>query len=271
MRLRDIYWRLMEKYWRLYVLLRKLFLRRLPDRVYRIIGVASMQVILWWRRKSPVGQLFGFLLGMLFFVGFWGGPTLLRDYLIASFIAGGWSLGSGSVARILEWDWATGQREVYVASPLTFSEYLLGILISLIPALIFEIWLPLALILMMDISISSIPWLFTLALISLVLGMLATLAIAPHVKPKSRLSIVTNPVTNFILMLSPVFYPLSLTPWPMRPLLLLFPVTPLGEAARIAAGGYMSVLSPLDIVFLVSFWIAVLTLAVSSLHKWGFE
>ncbi|MCC6003095.1 MAG: ABC transporter permease [Thermofilum sp.] len=239
--------------------------------LWRIIGVAYWQFLQWrrqwtWLAQSLVG-LFGF--SVLLFA--WGGVAGLKHAIVASMVAGSWGIGLNIVGQMIGWQKVEKQYEFYVASPLSLTEYYLGVVLGQLPFFIVEVLSPAVIALLLGVKYEALPALTLVVLLALLLGSFSSLTIVLRIKNPMNISAVTNPLYTLTATLPPVFYPMTVLPQPLRPLALIFPTVPLAELARWATGTAETCLQPSTALALTAFWLALSTIALRGVLKWGLE
>ena len=235
----------------------------------RVLGVAALTSR--WIIRQPVWLLQDMLTIIAFLVILyaWGGITAAKSLVIAWLVAGAWSLGVNMVGQEVGWSRINGTLSLYIASPVTPREYLLGTLLAqllMLPVELAELLVLAAILHALDLVVPAL----LAALLLIPVSVFTGLAIAMAVKKPTNISALTNPVSMILIMLPPVFYPLRVLPHWLQPAALAVPTAAAAELARSLAG-YMNAVSPTWPLAVLLVWALVAVAAARKTIRWGHE
>lgn len=239
--------------------------------LWRTLGVAYAELLIWRRQWTWLAQSLASLLGLATVFLAWGGLTGLKHILAVSIMVSGWSMGLNVIGQMVGWDRLSKQYEFYVASPLSLAEYFAGTVAGQLPLLAVGLLLPTAALAQLGVRPERLLVLLAAALAALALGSFLSLAVVLRIRNPVNVSAVTNPLVTLTVMLPPVYYPLSALPQPFRILALASPTTPLAELARWAAGVAETCLDPALALGLTAAWLLLSAAALRGVLKWGLE
>lgn len=218
------------------------------------------------------------MLGFIVIMYAWGGFEGLRNLVIAWLIAGGWSLGINLVGQEVGWDRVARILHIYIASPISPFNYILGHFISSLMFLGVE----LAVVGLIAFKLGFITELLVGLLLSIPLmfiSMLLGLAIALKLREGVNVSAITNPLSTILQILPPVLYPAKILPSqvvvlgvsiPLRKIALVVPTATAAEIARQLAGLGASESLTYVATVLTAWTIVSILLALYAI-KWGHE
>jgi ABC-2 type transport system permease protein len=235
----------------------------------RVLGVAALASRWIIRQPTWLLQDLLTLIAFLVILYAWGGAEASKTIIIAWFVSSAWSLGVNAVGQEVGWARVNRTIDIYIASPVTPREYLLGLLLAqllFLPAELVEITV---LALALHATRLVLPALAATALL-LPAGLFTGLAIAMAVRKPTNISALTNPVSMLGILLPPVFYPATVLPESLRPLTLLVPTSAAAELAR-ALAGYFNVYTPGLPLAALLLWNALAVTAAKKTIKWGHE
>lgn len=239
------------------------------SRLWRPLGVAYAELVLWRRQWMWIAQDAVWTLSLPLIFYFWGGLKALKSLVVASFVATGWTVGVNLVGQVVGWQRVSRIQEALVASPLSPSDYFVGTVLGQIPYFLTEYTAFTLLALWLEVSPAGVAALYALSFASLVLGSFLSLAVVLRIKNPMNISAITSPLVTVTTVLPPVWYPLSALPEVARLPALLAPTAALAELARWVAGlGCMDPAVPLLVTFV---WIAGTGVALKSALHWGLE
>lgn len=239
--------------------------------IWRILGVAFRQFVLFKRQWMWLAQSVVATLGLVAIFSFWGGVEALKHMVIVLLVVSGWNIGLNIAAQSIGWDRVSFEYEKRVASQLSPLEYMLG---SLIGAFLpfFSSELPLAALLAVwaGVSLQGLVLVVLLSIVGTFLGLFLSLSIVLRLRNPMNISAVTNPLATLTTMLPPVYYTPLMLPEPLRTACIIVPTTALvdlGRALTMQAHAYPLPLSLAS----VTVWTIITALTMKYKLKWGLE
>ncbi len=238
-------------------------------KLHRIVGVAVLTSRWIIRQPLWLFQVAVFTLGFLILLFAWGGLAAVINLALLLVVSGFWTLGLNIVAQDYGWNRIMKLDEMFIASPVTLSDYFIGIILGVSLYNILFIASSALILLYLDL-IHILPLLVMLGLIDLILGSFIGLIAVLRVRNPTNISAITNPLSTLTTILPPVYYPSTILPYPLNKVACIVPPATLMEVARGIAGLPTS-LSPLESITIIIGWILLATLALSRLMTWGRE
>ncbi len=200
----------------------------------------------------------------------WGGGEAVKAIVIAWIVAGAWATGINIVGQEVGWARVMGILQMFIASPVTPRSYLLGILlgheVAIMPV-------NLALVTLVAYTLNSlelVPAAIVAGLLLTPVSTLLGLAIAMRIRKPTNISAITNPISTLFILLPPVFYPMTIIPEPLRPILLAIPTTAAAELAR-AIANYHNVYTINEPLVTLIAWSIIAIAVAKQAVKWGHE
>lgn len=241
-------------------------------RLRGVIGVAALASK--WILRQPSWLLQDVLMIVAFFIiiAVWGGRAAVVNMVAAWIIVGSWNLGVNLVGQEVGWSRIGHYYYVYVASPLTPLEYLLGVVLGNLPMVAIDA----SMLTIMSILVlgDARPIVCGLVggLLLLPVAVFTGLALVLRVRKPTNISAITNPVAFVTTLLPPVFYPLTIVPGVIRPVLLCIPTVAAAELARSLLGvrGLAAYPAWIPLAVLVS-WLALMSAMARRVIRWGLE
>ncbi len=233
------------------------------------LGVAVMSTRWIVRQPAWILQSLGVTAAFALMLYAWGGVGALRNLVIAWIVSSIWAAGVNMVGQDVAWQRLHGQLDMFIASPLTPTAYLLGMLLGSFAFMPFV----LAPVALLAAAIGSLEVFAAAAIASLLLlpaSMFTGLYIAMRIRSPANISAVTNTVTSLLQLLPPVFYPAAALPGPLRPITLLAPTSAAAELARSLVHLY-NVYSPLYPLTALTAWTLLSIAAAARVIRWGLE
>ena len=234
-----------------------------------ILGIAFLSTR--WIKVQPMWLIQSFLITIGFFVllYIWGGRYGVANYLIGAIIASMWSQGINIVAQDIAWYRIMRIYDMFVATELTPSAFILGVFVSSLAfvATGFAAYLPIA------IAFNGFKYLALATLIGLgelAVSLLLGLAIALRVSVATNISAITNPISSILQILPPVFYPASMLPTAARYIAMACPTAAAAEIVRQVTGMGVAVPLWIPVVSLCAWLVAGFALS-SRYMKWGLQ
>ena len=224
-----------------------------------------------WIRRQPmwlVQDLF-IVLGFAILMFVWGGIAGLKNVLVAWFISGAWGMGINLVAQSIGWDKQGKTMDMFIASPVRPYHYIFGYFVSSLVFMLADFIYMLPLIIFLN------AWLIVLASLVavaplMVISNLVGLSIVMRIKKPTNISAITNPLQMMLIILPPVFYPVSVLPETLRYFVLVIPTAAGAEIARQLSGlsSWHNLWYP---TVILAGWVVLGILASSRVVKWGME
>jgi len=241
------------------------------EALWRVLGVAYAQLVVFRRQWMWIAQSYVVTLGMVFMLTFWGGMQALKHLVVALLVVSGWGIGLNIAAQDIGWDRVSNEYERRVASPLTLPEYVLGMVLGSFLAF-FTSDLPLIVVLayITGISLWGLFLVVLLSVVGMFLGLFLSLSVVLRIRNPMNISAVTNPLYTLTTTLPPVYYTPLMLPEPIRTACAAIPTTALVELGRVLTGqasAYPVVLPAAS----VAAWLIVTALLTVFKMKWGLE
>ncbi len=233
------------------------------------LGVAAMSSKWIVRQPAWILQSLGVAAAFALMLYAWGGIAALRNLVIAWIISSIWAAGVSMVGQDVAWQRIYGQLDMFIASPLTPTAYLIGMLLGSFAFAPF-ILAPVALL---AIAIGSLDVFIAAAIAALLLlpaSMFTGLYIAMRIRSPANISALTNTVATLLQLLPPVFYPATALPDPLKPATLIAPTSAAAELARSLVGLY-NVYPPHYPLAALAAWTLISIAAAARVIRWGLE
>lgn len=239
--------------------------------VWRIIGVAYKQLVLFRRQWMWIAQSLVSTVGLVLIFTAWGGVEAARHMVVVMLVVGGWSVGLNIAAQTIGWDKVSNEYEKYIASPLTPAEYLLGsVLGAFVPFFLSELPLIVTIAALAGVSFSGLVVVMLLSVVGMFLGLFLSLSIVLRVKNPMNISAITNPLQTLTTMLPPVYYSPLVLPEPLRSACAAIPTAVLVDLGRALTGqafAYPAWISGLSLLA----WLAATLILMLQRLEWGLE
>jgi len=233
----------------------------------KVLGVAYLSSR--WIRVQPMWLIQTFLVTIGFFVilYMWGGRYGVANFLVGAIIASMWAQGVNIVAQDIAWYRMMRLYDMFVATELTPSAFVLGVFVSSIAFVSaeFAAYLPIAL------AFDGLKYLVlsvAIGLGELAVSLLLGLAIALRVSVATNVSAVTNPIASILQILPPVFYPAAMLPAAARYAAMACPTAAAAEIVRQVAGIGAAVPIWIPIASLAAWLVTGFALS-SKYMRWG--
>jgi len=238
--------------------------------LWRVLGVALYNFIIFRRQWMWVAQSIMFTVSTVLLVLGWGGSQAVKTLVPVYIVVSGWEFGLNIVGQIVGYDRISREWERLVASPLNLIEYLIGLTLGSSPLLLSGIFVLIVLAPVLGVSMASVVVALLLSLVAMVLGAFLALAIVLRIRNPMNISAITNPLATLTTFLPPVLYPPTIVPEPLRTALAAIPTVALAEITKLLAVGASAISVELCIASIAT-WLAVTVIAMLKVLRWGLE
>jgi ABC-2 type transport system permease protein len=237
--------------------------------LYRIVGVGVLTSRWIIRQPLWMVQSLIWVVGFILIMAAWGGVEAIKNIAIVFMLISFWTIGLNIVAQDLGWSKVSKRDEMFIASPLTLTEYYLGIIFG---AMIYiGVFLVPSAILLYYLGILHLfPLLFLLGIISLFLGSFVGMIAVLRIRNPTNISAITNPLVTLTNVIPPVYYPAYILPPSIGKISALVPTATVMEIARYYSG-IPTVLTPIEAAVNLALWFLASLIILSKLITWGRE
>ncbi len=238
-------------------------------RLNSVLGYAYLSML--WIIREPIWLLNGFvwIVGFFMIFHFWGGSEALINYTVVIITAGYWSMGLNVGGQEYGWNKITRLEEYYIASPVSFGDYFIGITMGMTAtSLIYS--LPVFLIAHQLGVLHLMPLVILLGAYLVFVGTATSVVIISRVKNPMNISALTNTVSTVLSLVPPLYYPATALPKPLDALSSLLPHVAATEYVR-SIVGIGSALPPLHNLLIMAGWGLGLLILIHRYVTWGWE
>lgn len=231
-------------------------------------AIAWMFALDWLRNWFTLVSLLMFPLGFYLTMNVLGGKAMSQQALLGFLVSGANQVGLVGLSQVVVFNRVYHTQELFVASPVTPTQYMMGLglsrLLAGLPLQAF--WLTLLLI-RGDLTLATVPAIVGIVLLTYLGGCMIGFFMAAFIRSPQHISGVANMMGWLMMMLPPVLYPLDLATGIWKYLAMVLPVTNAAQLVRLAAGvaegGMPAVLLHTGLFLLTTVAMGVLVMARS--------
>jgi ABC-type multidrug transport system permease subunit len=239
--------------------------------LWRVLGVAGFYFV-WIRRQWMwIIQAILMPLGLIFIVYGWAGVEGVKLIIPIFIVTSMWGFGLNIIGQSVGYDRITREWERIIASQLTLGEYFAGMILGMLPLGLADIAPLVAIAILWRFDIKLILLALVLSPLAMAIGAFFSLAIVLRIKHPMNISAITNPLYFLTTFLSPVFYPSSILPEPVRTGVLAVPTASFAEIIR----AFMAELYASRQVYYAGLsilaWLILTAIATKRALKWSLE
>lgn len=232
------------------------------------LAIAWMFTLDWMRNWFTLISLVMFPVGFFLTMNVLGGASMSQQALFGFLVSGANQVGIVGLSQVAVFNRSYHTQEMFVASPVTPMQYMVGLGLSrLFGGLPLQVlWLTVLLI-RGDLSFAAVPAVIGVVLLTYLGGCMIGFFTAAYARSPQHISGVANMLGWLMMLLPPVLYPLDMAHGVWKYLAMVLPVTNAAQLVRlaggIAQGGLPAVLLHTGLFLLTTTVLGVLVMARS--------